>query len=100
MHLDVKFIGAQPNEQTPGIALYKIGARGQATKIAALAKEKLDLGADPAKLPGIVALGPDVADPKTLDSKSLLQLRLTDQLPRWRKDQAIEIPARWWRQWL
>ncbi len=101
MQLDVKFVGAQPNEQTPGIALYMIDARGQATRIAALAKGKLEVGdAPPKDASAIVALGPDVPDPRTLDSKSLLQLRLAAQLPLWRKSQAIEIPAQWWRQWL
>ena len=59
MQLTVNFVGAEPNEQTPSMALYTIDARGQATKVSALSNGKVDLGADPSKLGATVALGPD-----------------------------------------
>lgn len=98
MQLTVKFVGAEPNEQTPNIAVYSVDARGNATKIASLKDGKLDLGAE-AKLGATITLGPDVADPKTLDPKLLVALRVSDQLPAWKKTQTIEIPPLWWRPW-
>ena len=47
-----------------------------------------------------IALGPDVADPKTLDPKSLVTLRVSDYLHQWEKNPVLEIPAQWWRPWL
>jgi hypothetical protein len=80
--------------------MYKIDNRGQAKKAATVKDGKLNLGADLGKLGPIVALGPDVADPKTLDPKSLVTLRVADQLPQWEKNPLLEIPAQWWRPWL
>jgi hypothetical protein len=100
MQLTVNFVGAEPNEQTPSMALYTIDARGQATKVSALSNGKVDLGADPAKLGATVALGPDVADPKTLDPKSLVTLNVAAQLPTWQKTGVIELAPNWWRPWL
>jgi hypothetical protein len=65
-----------------------------------LSNGKIDVGADPAKLGATVALGPDVADPKTLDPKSLVTLKVADQLASWQTLGAIEVPANWWRPWL
>ncbi|HXM61318.1 MAG TPA: hypothetical protein VN950_10715 [Terriglobales bacterium] len=98
MQLAVKFLGAEPNEQTPNIAAYSVDARGQATKIASLKDGKLDLGPE-SKLGATVTLGPDVADTKTLDPKLLVTLRVADQLPFWKKTQSIDIPTLWWRPW-
>jgi len=100
MQLTAKFTGAEPNEQTPSMALYTIDARGQLTKLASLSNGKLDLGSDTTKLGTTVALGPDVADPSTLDPKLLVNLKVSDQLAQWQKTGTIEIPANWWRPWL
>jgi len=98
MLLTVKFVGAEPNEQTPNIALYSVDARGQAKKIASLKDGKLDVGAE-SKLGVNVTLGPDVADPSKLDPKLLVTLRVADQLPLWKKTQTLAIPPLWWRPW-
>jgi hypothetical protein len=100
MQLTVKFVGAEPNEQTPAMALYTIDARGQATKLSALKDGKVDVGDDPAKLGATVALGPDVADPKTIDPKLLVKLRVSDQLAQWQKTGIVEVSPTWWRPWL
>ena len=100
MQLTVNFVGAEPNEQTPSMALYTIDARGQATKVSALSNGKVDLGADPSKLGATVALGPDVADPKTLDPKTLVTLNVAAQLPTWQKTGVLEVAPNFWRPWL
>jgi hypothetical protein len=100
MELQVSFVGAQANEQTPAVALYTLDVRGQAKKIATVKDGKLHLGADPAKLGSVVALGPDVADPKTLTPQSLVTLNVADQLPQWKKSPVLEIPSQVWRPWL
>ena len=100
MQLTVKFVGAEPNEQTPGMALYTIDARGQATKVSTLTNGKIDLGADPTKLGTTIALGPDVADPKALDPKLFVSLKVADQLPLWQKTGILEVSPAWWRPWL
>jgi hypothetical protein len=41
MQLAVKFLGAEPNEQTPNIAAYSVDARGQANKIASLKDQNI-----------------------------------------------------------
>ena len=99
MQLTVQFSGVEPNEQTPSMALYNVNARGQATKIAALANGKLDLG-DPTKLGPTVSIGPNVDNPQTLDPKLLVSLKVADQLPLWQKTGVIEISPAWWRPWL
>jgi len=99
MELQVSFVGAQANEQTPSVALYTLDPRGQAKKIATVKDGKLHLGTDLNKL-GIVALGPDVADPRTLPSQALVTLKVSDQLPQWEESGLLEIPAQWWRPWL
>jgi hypothetical protein len=100
MELQVSFVGAQANEKTPSVALYTVDKRGQATKIATEKDGKLDLGADPTKLGPVVALGPDVADPKTLTPQALVTLKVADQLAQWQKSPTLEISAQWWRPWL
>ena len=101
MQVQLTLVGAQPDEQTPDVALYAIDARGQASKLATASNGKLDISGEVARSKHrIVAFGPDVEDPKSLDSGSLLQLRLADQLPLWKKQQAIEIPSQLWRLWL
>jgi len=98
MQLTAKFIGVEPNEQTPNVALYSIDARGQAKKIASLKEGKLDLGAE-SKLGANVAVGPDVVDPSTLNPKLLVTLRVSDHLAQWKKNPIFEIPPQWWRPW-
>ena len=100
MQLTVNFVGVEPNEQTPAIALYSIDLRGRATRIVSLHDGKLNLGTDMDRLGKTVALGPDVADPNSLDPKLLVQLRVSDQLPNWEKTETIEIAPLWWRPWL
>lgn len=100
MQLTVHFVGVEPHEQTPNVALYKVNARGQATKVATLANGKLDLGAEPAKLGSTISIGPNVDDPKTLDPKLLITLKLASQLPVWQKTGVIELSPAWWRPWL
>lgn len=99
MQLHVNFVGAQANEKTPDIALYSLDIRGQAKKIAAVKEGNVNLTAEVNKL-ATIALGPDVADPKTLDQKSLVTLRVSDYLHQWEKNPVLEIPAQWWRPWL
>src|SRR5579863_9392919 len=100
MHLQIKFVGAQANEQTPAIALYAFNIRGQAQKVATLEGDKLHLNTDKAKLGSLIALGPDVADPNTLDPKSLVTYKTASQLAVWEKNPIQEIPPQFWRPWL
>lgn len=100
MQLQIKFAGVQANEQTPDVALYSIDNRGQATKIAVLSDGGLHLKADSAKVGTLIALGPDVADPSTLDPKLLVTYKAATQLPLWEANQSIEIAAQFWRPWL
>ena len=100
MQLTVTFVGAEPNEQTPAMALYTFDARGKASKVASLVNGKLDLDQDIKKLGNTVALGPDVPDPSTLDPNLLLNLRVSDQLARWQKSAIVEVPPLRWRPWL
>ncbi len=100
MELQVSFVGAQANEQTPSVALYTLDSRGQATKVATVKDGKLDLGADPTKLGSVVALGPDVADPTTLVPQALVTFKVADQLAQWQKSPVLEVAAQFWRPWL
>jgi hypothetical protein len=98
MAYKVTFVGAQPNEQTPTVAVYEVDARGKiGKKIAVSAKGQLDL---PADRNAVVAFGPDVADESTLDPKGLVTLRLADQRPIWDRNNEIQLPANWWRGWI
>ncbi|MGD0829892.1 MAG: hypothetical protein ABR907_03035 [Terracidiphilus sp.] len=100
MQLKIKFAGAQAHEQTPSVALYTLDIRGQAKKLAALKDGELNLKADSAKAGSLIALGPDVADPSTLDPKLLVTYKAATQLPLWEKTPIIEIAAQFWRPWL
>lgn len=100
MQLQISFVGAQANEQTPTIALYVINLRGQAKKIATSADGKFSLKADSVRSESRIALGPDVADPSTLDTKNLISFNAANQLPQWEINPVIELPAQRWRQWL
>jgi len=100
MQLQIKFVGAQANEQTPTIALYVLNLRVQARKIATSEGEKLHLKTDDARMGSLIALGPDVADPSTLDPKSLVTYKATSQLAIWEKNPILEIPPQFWRPWL
>src|SRR5579871_3910464 len=99
MKLAVRFVGAETNEQTPAVALYQLNASGQVTrKITTVRAGELEISAELVKQKSaVVALGPDVADISTLDSKSLLQLRVSDQLASWEKNNEISLPGLWWR---
>jgi hypothetical protein len=102
MKLAVKFVGAEPNEQTPGVALYRVNASGQvAGKLGVARNGELEISPElTKKKSAVVALGPDVADISVLDAKSLLQLRVSDQLAAWEKNNEISLPSLWWRQWI
>jgi hypothetical protein len=100
MQLKISFVGAQMHEQTPDIALYALDARGHATKIATVKEGTLDVAVETGKLGSVIALGPNVADPKTLNPKAFVTLKVADQLQQWRKNPVLEIPAQWWRPWL
>jgi hypothetical protein len=102
MKLAVKFVGAESNEQTPNVAFYQINASGQVARKLAVAREgQLEISSDTGKQKAsVVALGPDVEDLSKLDPKSLVQLRVADQIAAWEKNKEIVIPSLWWRQWL
>jgi hypothetical protein len=100
MQLKITFVGAQPNEQTPNLALYAIDARGKATKLVTGAKGQLDLGTDTSRFKGTIALGPDVPDPSTLNASVLQKFSAEQVLPVWTKNADVELPAQVWRQWL
>jgi hypothetical protein len=98
MSLSIELVGAQPHEQHPSIALYAFDIRGRvAGKLAVADKGELDI--EPHRLPPIVALGPDVADPASLDPAGLMTLRVSDQVDAWRETNAILVPGPWWRRW-
>jgi hypothetical protein len=97
MAYKLTFVGAQPNEQTPAIAVYAVDSAGRiGKKIATADKGQITLAKDAS---GIVAIGPDVPDPSTLDAQSLMKVRLADQTAIWTQS-GITIPAQWWRNWL
>lgn len=97
MAYNVTFVGAQANEQTPAVAVYAVDSVGRlGKKIATAEKGQIALSKDAT---GIVALGPDVPDPSTLDPESLLKVRVADQAANWARS-GIAIPAQWWRNWL
>jgi hypothetical protein len=99
MPYTITLVGAQANESTPNIAVYTFDARGRIdAKVAVAAAGQLDI--DPRRLPRIVAFGPDADELSSLDPASLLTVRLSDQVPIWEKNNAILIPAQWWRRWL
>ncbi len=102
MKLTVKFVGAEPNEQTPNVAFYQVNASGQVThKIGVARDSQLEVSAEFTKQrSAVVGLGPDVDDISTLDPKSLLQLRVSDQVAAWEKNEELIIPSLWWRQWI
>jgi hypothetical protein len=102
MKLAVKFVGAAPNEQTPSVALYQVNASGQvARKIAVARDAELEVSSELTKQKSaVVALGPDVDNISKLDPKSVLQLRVSDQLAAWEKSNELSIPSLWWRQWI
>ena len=81
MQLKIKLSGAQANEQTPEIALYTLDIRGKAKKLAAVKDGEFHLKTDSEKLGSLIALGPDVADPSTLDPKLLITYKAATQLP-------------------
>jgi len=97
MNFKVTFAGAEAHEQTPNIALYAVSAGKIGKKIATVEKGQITIEKDAT---GTVAFGPDVHDPSTLDPQSLLTVRLADQLPVWRNNNVVAIPAQWWRNWL
>lgn len=98
MSYKVTLVGLQAHEQTPAIAVYAVNARGQATKkIAVVTNGELNL---PSDRNAVVAFGPDVADASTLDPKTLVTLRLADQLPIWEQKNEITLPGNWWRGWI
>lgn len=101
MQLDIKYVGVQPHEHTPNIALYAIDLRGAAKKLASSSRGKLDLADELVRgLKGTLALGPDVPDPSKL-APNLLQKYAAEQIvPIWQKNPIAEIPSQWWRQWL
>jgi hypothetical protein len=101
MQLAINFVGTQPNEQTPNIALYSIDARGAAHKIVAESEGKLDLGKGAGeRVKGTIAIGPDVPDPSTLDGSLLQKFSAAQTLPEWEESAAIQVAAQWWRRWL
>lgn len=102
MKLAVKFVGAEANEQTPKIALYQVNASGQATeKIATEHNGEIEVSAEVTKQKtAVIALGPDTDNFSGLDPKSLVQLRVVDQLPTWQQNHEIAIPPIWWRGWI
>jgi hypothetical protein len=98
MSLSLKLVGAQPHEEHPHIALYAFDTRGRvAGKLAVAEEGHFDI--DPHRLPAIVALGPDVADPASLDPAGLMTLRVSDQMAAWSATRSILIPGPWWRRW-
>jgi hypothetical protein len=101
MQPTINFVGIQPNEQTPNIALYSIDARGAAHKIIAASEGKLDLGRHASeRVRGTIAIGPDVPDPSTLDASLLQKLSAEQALPEWEQSAAVQVAAQWWRRWL
>ena len=102
MKLDVKFVGVESNEQTPNVALYQVSASGQVKrKLATVQNGELEISAELSRnKSAVVALGPDTETISKLDPKSLLQLRVSDQLKAWEKNEEISIPSLWWRQWI
>ena len=102
MKLAVKYVGAEPNEQTPNVALYLMDASGRvARKVSAVREGELEVSGELLKKKNaVVALGPDGDDTSKLDPKSLIQLRVSDQLPAWEKNKELAIPSLWWRQWI
>ena len=98
MSLSIELVGAQPHEQHPSIALYAFDIRGRVAGKLAVA-DKGELNIEPHRLPPIVALGPDVADPASLDPAGLMTLRVSDQVDAWRETNAILVPGPWWRRW-
>jgi len=101
MELAVSFIGVQPHEQAPNVALYAIDMRGVAQKIVAASEGKLDLGHHPSEsIKGTIALGPDVADPSTLAASLLQKFSAEQVLSAWERSAAIQVAAQWWRRWL
>ena len=98
MALSLKLVGAQPHEEHPIIALYGFDAHGRVARKLATAEEG-EFDIDPHGLPAIVALGPDVADPTSLDPAGLMTLRVSDQMTAWRETNTILIPGPWWRRW-
>ena len=101
MKLNVKFVGAEHNEQMPVVALYQVNASGQVTRKLDESRDgTLEVGAELAKQKSaVVAVGPDVEDLSKLDPKALVQLRVSDQLAEWQKSKEFIVPNQWWRRW-
>lgn len=98
MSYKVTLVGAEAHEQTPGIAVYSVDARGKiGKKIAVVTKGQLDLSSD---RNAVVAFGPDVEDASKFDPKGFVTVRLADQLPIWEREKEILLPPNWWRGWL
>jgi len=100
MQVQIKFVSAQADEQTPRLALYALDIRGQIVKVATSGGQKLSLETDDARLGSLIALGPDVADPSALDFKSLITYKTFPQLLIWNANPVQEIPPQFWRPWL
>ena len=95
----VTFVGLGADEKPPAIALYRIDTKsGTPEKLARAEGDRL--GVDPARLKGqTVAIGPDVEDPKSLDTAALLRFRADQVIADWAQ-RGLVIPANRWRNFL
>jgi hypothetical protein len=100
--LDVRLHGQKHGEETPKIAAYLLDAAGRVEhKIGTAVEGKINLAFDPDKDNNrIIAFGPDVEDLSSLRKSTLLQFRVSDQLPIWEKEKYIEFLRPWWVDWI
>ncbi len=93
--IPITFVGLGAGDAAPDTALYKLDANGAPVEKLARVENGM-LGIDPAKLAGLqVALGPDSADPKTVEPERLLKFRADQVIADWQAS-GILIPQERW----
>lgn len=91
--LSVTFVGLEQGEQAPQFAAYQVNTAGQPVR--KLGKYdgkalKIDVGDA-----GVIALGPDVEEFKTLPKESLVSYRVDQKIDLWQK-QGVVLPRDIW----
>lgn len=100
VNIAISFGSRKDGEETPSVALYEMDIRGKAVeKIAALDDGCLRIDPKLAETNKVLAVGPDVENPATLESSQLLQYRAAQAIPEWLKIGRIDIPRLDWELW-
>ncbi|QMW24135.1 hypothetical protein [Sandaracinobacteroides saxicola] len=91
--IPVSLVGAEPNEATPDLALFRLVEGKAPERVAKVDGGTLTL--DPARLKGAtLAIGPD-SDPASLDLASLSRFRADQVLADWTRD-GLRLPRERW----